>query len=82
MFTYQPNVSESKKRSKVMIDEGLAHLIRPDIDNLCKMMLDRSEGILYPNDYYIYKLTASKHYGASNNIYMRLEYEDTLNGVL
>ncbi len=78
IFTYQPNVSESKKKAKLMVDNEQAHTVKVDLDNLIKMMLDRSNGILYPDDCYIYKLSAVKKYGAKDNIYMRLEYEDTV----
>lgn len=42
--------------------DGKPHPIKPDLDNLIKMICDCANGILYKDDAAIYKITASKHY--------------------
>lgn len=39
------------------------------------MILDRGNGILYPDDRYIYKIVAEKVYSENVGIYLRLNYE-------
>jgi Holliday junction resolvase RusA-like endonuclease len=54
------NLSQSNKRELI----GRYHFIRPDIDNLVKMILDCGNGVLWKDDAIIASLSAHKVYSA------------------
>jgi Holliday junction resolvase RusA-like endonuclease len=66
-------VSWSAKRKNAV--EMQPHTSVNDVDNLVKMILDRAEGILFPNDKLIYKIIAEKVYSKNVGIYLSLNYE-------
>jgi Holliday junction resolvase RusA-like endonuclease len=43
----------------------IEHTSRPDLDNICKMYMDASNGILYRDDAMVTKLSSSKHYSTN-----------------
>jgi len=51
------------KRLKESPERELPHTVRPDLDNLCKAILDAANGILWADDTQIAELEASKCYG-------------------
>lgn len=57
-----PKSYSNKKRIEL---ENAHHKIKPDIDNLIKMILDRASGKIWEDDYSISEITATKLY--SNN---------------
>ena len=71
---YMP-IPKSWSKNKKIEMELKPHTTAPDVDNLTKMILDRAEGILFPNDKYIYKTITEKVYSENVGIYLRLNYE-------
>lgn len=53
--------SYSKKKKNELF--GTPHLKRPDIDNICKAIMDSLNGLAYPDDAMICSLYAEKLYG-------------------
>lgn len=68
--------SLSKKKAEKL--EGTWHDKKPDLDNLVKMILDRSSGILFQDDNNIAKITATKKYSKFPKIELYVEYEPLL----
>lgn len=66
-----PNSWSGKRKLAV---ELKPHTKKPDVSNLLKMLEDRANGILYPDDSYIYKATCEKVYSKHVGIFIRLEY--------
>lgn len=54
---YMPLPKDKRGRPKLFY-----HSIRPDVDNLCKLILDAATGILWDDDKIISKLCAQKIY--------------------
>jgi Holliday junction resolvase RusA-like endonuclease len=50
-------------RPKSLPKKVVEHIKKPDIDNLCKAVLDAMSGIIYKDDSQVTKLTAQKIYG-------------------
>jgi Holliday junction resolvase RusA-like endonuclease len=75
------NVSFRMKKPKAWsIKKNIAmeykpHIVKPDTDNLVKMILDRAEGILFDNDKRIYSITAQKVYSDNVGIDLTVNYE-------
>jgi len=51
------------QRMKASPDQEIPHTVRPDLDNLCKAILDAANGILWADDTQVASLEASKCYG-------------------
>jgi len=64
--------SYSMKRRKQLKDQPCTS--KGDIDNLCKNVLDRGNGILWSDDRYIYSLEAKKTYAEANYIKIDITY--------
>lgn len=59
----QMNRMTSKSRSnKLFKEEGTAHAIRPDLDNIVKFLLDVCNGIIYRDDSLISSMSVKKVY--------------------
>ena len=57
--------SVSKIKTKEMLVGKLHHIVKPDVDNLQKFILDCMTGIIYKDDAQIIKITATKVYSAT-----------------
>jgi len=55
-------------RKKKISNYPLYHVQRPDIDNLCKLILDAATGVLWQDDKVISKLIAQKIYDGKPRI--------------
>lgn len=55
--------SWTKKKKWEAIDKGKRPEIRPDIDNIVKVVMDGLNGIAYDDDSQIVEISASKAYG-------------------
>jgi Holliday junction resolvase RusA-like endonuclease len=55
--------SWSRRRRREAIDRTIAPTVKPDIDNVLKLLLDAMSGICYADDRQIVGLTATKFYG-------------------
>jgi Holliday junction resolvase RusA-like endonuclease len=54
--------SFSKKKRALAIDGTLRHIVKPDIDNMAKGVLDAMNGIVYKDDCQITSISAFKCY--------------------
>ena len=54
--------STPKYKLKRMIEEETPHLKKPDLDNIVKAVLDGLNGIAFPDDNQIYRISAFKKY--------------------
>ena len=62
----------NKKKS---IGEGEVHHIRPDLDNLTKLVLDAGNGILWQDDSMIVSIHAEKFYSSTPRTYILVEWQ-------
>jgi Holliday junction resolvase RusA-like endonuclease len=53
-----PKMTQKAKQPK----EGMAHIKKPDADNLCKFILDAANGILFKDDCSVCSLIIHKRY--------------------
>jgi len=63
-FHFIPPKSWSEKKKAQAFD----HVIKPDLDNLEKSVLDALEGICFENDSQICRKSSSKRYGSTDQI--------------
>lgn len=54
--------SYSKKRLHELVLQDYAHTMKPDLDNIIKLVKDALNGLFWVDDRQIYKVTASKRY--------------------
>ncbi len=54
--------STSKAKTTQMLQGKIHHMVKPDIDNFCKHVLDCMTGIIYHDDAQIVRLSAMKLY--------------------
>jgi Holliday junction resolvase RusA-like endonuclease len=71
---YMPMPKSWSKKRKIELDMK-PHLIKSDLDNLLKMILDRAEGLLFDNDKRIYSIRAEKVYSDRPRIELTLNYD-------
>lgn len=62
VFYMKIPVSTSKAKTQQMLQGKINHMIKPDVDNCCKYILDCMTGLIYEDDAQIVKLTATKLY--------------------
>lgn len=65
-FFFSIPKSYSKKKKEQLINGP--HIIKPDCDNLAKLVCDALNGVLYQDDCLIYKLSSSKTYNEEDCI--------------
>ncbi len=61
-----------KKRKKVAETEDMPCLLRPDIDNIEKIVFDALNGLAYNDDKQIYSVICSKYYSARPRVEITL----------
>lgn len=71
IFRAPDSYSEKKKRELV----GKPYTKKPDADNLAKAILDALNGVAYPDDAQIVKLTVRKRYGDADMVHVLIEEE-------
>ena len=64
--------SYSKKRRKAILDGIEQPVTKPDVDNICKIILDALNGVAYKDDTQVIRLAISKKYTESTE---RIEFE-------
>ena len=64
--------STSKKKRQDMLFEKIRPTKKPDIDNLCKVVLDSLNQIAYHDDAQIVKATVSKFYSDYPRVFVQL----------
>ena len=55
--------STSKKNKELMLKGKIRPTKKPDIDNICKIILDSLNGVAYKDDTQVFHLSATKRYG-------------------
>lgn len=69
---FKPNKSISKKQHDLLI--GQAHLKRPDLDNLIKIICDGLNGVAYKDDNQVAIINAEKVYSDEERVEVVIEY--------
>lgn len=69
---FEPPKSISKKRRAAMLDGTEPHQTAPDVDNICKAVMDALNGVAYPDDKRVVSVNVQKHYGATAHVRVRL----------
>lgn len=65
--------SVSKKKREEMIEGKIRPTKKPDIDNICKIILDSLNGIAYDDDKQIVECNIEKWYGEDPRVELNLE---------
>lgn len=71
---FKPNKSISKKQYNLLI--GQAHLKRPDLDNLIKIICDGLNGVAYKDDNQVAIISAEKVYSDEERVEVIIEYDN------
>jgi Holliday junction resolvase RusA-like endonuclease len=61
------NISNSKTKLELIINNIIHPITRPDLDNYIKPVLDAMNNLIYNDDGQIYKISASKLYTENNS---------------
>lgn len=69
-----PRSRSARRRAEA---EGRPHTSAPDLANLCKAVEDALNGIAYGDDRQIWKLTATKRYGAGPGVQIDVRATET-----
>ena len=69
---FKPNKGISKKQHDLLI--GQAHLNRPDLDNLIKIICDGLNGVAYKDDNQVAIISAEKVYDDEDRVEVIIEY--------
>lgn len=59
---FEPNKSESLKRSNLMLAGKIRHTKKPDVDNIAKLVMDALNGLAWHDDSQVVSLSAHKAY--------------------
>jgi len=70
---FQMPKSASKKKTAEMIAGEIRPQKKPDLDNICKAILDSLNGIAYKDDSQVVELIMSKHYAERPRVEIVLE---------
>lgn len=73
---FRPNKGISKKQHDLLI--GQAHLKRPDLDNLIKIICDGLNGIAYKDDNQVAIINAEKVYDNNERVEVQIEYDEVV----
>lgn len=78
--------STSNKKRQEMLFEKIRPTKKPDIDNLCKVIMDSLNQIAYYDDSQVVKAVVSKYYSDKPRVHVQIwtldEYEKVYNGLL
>lgn len=69
---FAPNKSETKKNKALQIT-GIHYNKKPDIDNICKEVLDALNGVAWNDDASVVKLSGEKRYGPEDKLIIRID---------
>ena len=65
--------SDSKKLKQAKLSGEIRPLIKPDVDNLCKTILDALNGLAYDDDKQVVECTVKKYYGEEPSVCVKLK---------
>lgn len=74
VFTIPMPKSYNKKKKEKLL--GKPMILKGDIDNYCKAIMDLLQGRYFEDDSQIYHVTASKYWGNEGSIEITLENEE------
>lgn len=60
--------STSKKKQRLMEQNVIKHVKKPDVDNLCKSVCDALNGVCWRDDSMITEIISRKMYATENNV--------------
>lgn len=69
---FAPNKSETKKNKALQIT-GIPYNKKPDIDNICKEVLDALNGMAWNDDASVVKLSGEKRYGSEDKLIIKID---------
>ncbi len=69
---YKIPKNTSKKRRESMLSGDIKPVVKPDLDNVAKAILDALNGLAYKDDNQVIRLNISKHYGDMPKVIVRL----------
>lgn len=70
---YPIPLSTSNKRKQAMLEGVIRPQVKPDLDNIEKIIYDALNGIAYVDDSHIIEMTISKHYSDSPRVEITIE---------
>lgn len=65
--------STSKKKTKLMKEHQLKPMVKPDIDNVCKIICDALNGVAYTDDSHITAVSIAKYYSETPRVEVKIE---------
>lgn len=71
--TVEIPASWSKKKREMALNGDIYPTTKPDLDNLCKGLLDAMNGIVYADDKQVVILEARKIYGSIPRVFVQVE---------
>lgn len=69
---FAPNKSETKKNKALQIT-GIPYNKKPDIDNICKEVLDALNGMAWNDDASVVKMSGEKIYGSEDKLIIKID---------
>ena len=69
---FAPNKSETKKNREIQL-KGIPYSKKPDIDNICKEVLDALNRVAFNDDACVVSLKGSKRYGKENKLVIKIK---------
>ena len=73
--TYPVPKSWPKKRRELALHGLLKPCVKPDLDNLCKAVMDALNGVAYCDDKQVVRIIATKTYGENASVQVELREE-------
>ena len=65
--------SDSKKTKEAKLSGKIRPQVKPDVDNLCKTILDALNGLAYDDDKQVVECVVKKFYGEEPSVYVKLK---------
>ena len=75
--TFEPPKSWSKQKRAQALAGEVPHLVKPDIDNLIKLVKDALNGFAYLDDSQVTRVGGSKQYGTKNSTTLLITFTPT-----
>lgn len=65
--------SASKKKKQAMKEHQIKPMVKPDIDNVCKIICDALNGVAYTDDSHITAVSIAKYYSETPRVEVKIE---------
>ena len=65
--------SDSKKMKEAKLSGKIRPQVKPDVDNLCKTILDALNGLAYDDDKQVVECVVKKYYGEEPSVCVKLK---------